>query len=161
MQRLPGTRLRKAQIGLLATFVLMGHGALASVAWVPEYIDRLGVSFATWGTIIGFSVIGSITPLLFASRLLMRFGSRPLIRFANYAGMVFLVALAWTNDPALWMLINIGFNFSMSLLGVSVNSHAVLLQKQISINIIGRMHAGWSLGAVGAAITGAISTTFL
>jgi hypothetical protein len=68
--------------------------------------------------------------------------------------MVFLVALAWTNDPALWMLINIGFNFSMSLLGVSVNSHAVLLQKQISINIIGRMHAGWSLGAVGAAITG-------
>jgi hypothetical protein len=40
----------------------MGHGALASVAWVPEYIDRLGVSFATWGTIIGFSVIGSITP---------------------------------------------------------------------------------------------------
>src|SRR6056300_1510242 len=113
----------------------MSHGALASVAWVPEYIDRLGVSFATWGTIIGFSVIGSITPLLFASRLLMRFGSRPLIRFANYAGMVFLVALAWTNDPALWM--------------------------QISINIIGRMHACWSLGAVGAAITGAISTTFL
>jgi len=161
LQRLPGKRLRKAQIGLLATFVLMGHGALASVAWVPEYIDRLGVSFATWGTIIGFSVIGSITPLFFASRLMMRFGSRPIIRFANYAGMTFLVALAWTNDPALWMLINICFNFSMSLLGVSVNSHAVMLQKQISINIIGRMHAGWSLGAVGAAITGAISTTFL
>ncbi|MEK9986977.1 MAG: MFS transporter [Aquiluna sp.] len=161
MQRLPGTRLRKAQIGLLATFVLMGHGALASVAWVPEYIDRLGVSFATWGTIIGFSVIGSITPLLFASRLMMRFGSRPVIRIANYAGMFFLILLGWTNDPALWMLINIFFNFSMSLLGVSVNSHAVLLQKQISINIIGRMHAGWSLGAVGAAITGAISTTFL
>ena len=161
MQRLPGARLRKAQIGLLSTFVLMGHGALASVAWVPEYIDRLGVSFAAWGTIIGFSVIGSITPLLFASRLIMRFGSRPVIRFANYSGMTFLVLLGLTSDPALWMLINVFFNFSMSLLGVSVNSHAVLLQKQISINIIGRMHAGWSLGAVGAAITGAISTTFM
>ena len=139
----------------------MGHGALASVAWVPEYIDRLGVSFATWGTIIGFSVIGSITPLLFASRLIMRFGATPVIRIANYGGMLFLTLLAWTNDPALWMLTNIGFNFFMSLLGVTVNAHAVMLQKQISINIIGRMHAGWSLGAVGAAITGALSTTFL
>lgn len=161
MQRLPGARLRKAQIASLGIFVLMGHGALASVAWVPEYIDRLGVSFATWGTIIGFSVIGSITPLLFASRLIMRFGATPVIRIANYGGMLFLTLLAWTNDPALWMLINIGFNFFMSLLGVTVNAHAVMLQKQISINIIGRMHAGWSLGAVGAAITGALSTTFL
>ena len=161
MQRLPGTRLRKAQIGLLATFVLMGHGALASVAWVPEYIDRLGVSFAAWGTIIGFGIFGSITPLLFASRLIMRFGARPVIRFANYGGMTMLISLGLTTEPAIWLFLNIGFNFFMSLLGVSVNSHAVMLQKHISKNIVGRMHAGWSIGAVGAAITGGLSTTFL
>ncbi len=161
MQRLPGARLRKAQIASLATFILMGHSALASVAWVPEFIDRLNVSFVTWGTIIGFSVIGSIAPLLFASRLIMRFGARPIIRFANYGGMFMLASLAWTNNPALWMVLNIFFNFFMSLMGVAVNSSAVLLQKQISINIIGRMHAGWSLGAVAAAITGAVSTVYL
>ena len=161
MQRLPGARLRKAQIAMLLTFIFMGHAALASVAWVPEYISRLGVSFAAWGTIIGFGVVGSITPLFFASRLMMRFGSRPIIRFASYGGMVMLVSLGLTSDPAIWFFLNMGFNFCMSLLGVSVNSHAVLLQKQISINIIGRMHAGWSVGAVMAAITGAISTVFL
>lgn len=161
MQRLPGARLRKAQIASLAIFILMGHAALASVAWVPEFIDRLDVSFVTWGTIIGFSVVGSITPLLFASRLIMRFGARPIIRFANYGGMIMLISLAWTNNPALWMFLNIFFNFFMSLLGVSVNSAAVLLQKQITKNIIGRMHAGWSLGAVGAAITGAVSTVYI
>lgn len=161
MQRLPGARLRKAQIASLATFILMGHSALASVAWVPEFIDRLGVSFVTWGTIIGFGVIGSITPLLFASRLIMRFGARPIIRFANYGGMIMLLSLASTNNPALWFFLNIFFNFFMSLMGVSVNSGAVLLQKQISINIIGRMHAGWSLGAVAAAVTGAFATVFL
>ncbi len=161
MQKLPGARLRKAQIATLAIFILLGHAALASVAWVPEFIDRLDVSFVTWGTIIGFSVIGSITPLLFASRLIMRFGARPIIRFANYGGMVMLISLAWTNNPALWMFLNIFFNFFMSLLGVSVNSAAVLLQKHITKNIIGRMHAGWSLGAVAAAITGAVSTVFI
>jgi len=161
VQRLPRARLRKAQIASLLIFVLMGHGALASVAWVPEYIDRLGVSFATWGTIIGFSIFGSIAPLLFASRLILRFGARPIIRFANYGGMAMLVSLGLTTDPVLWMFLNMGFGFFMSLLGVSVNSHGVMLQKNISKNIIGRMHAGWSIGAVGAAITGGLSTTFM
>ena len=161
MNRLPGARLRKAQIATLATFIVMGHAALASVAWVPEYIDRLDVSFAVWGTIIGFGVVGSITPLLFASRLIMRFGSRAVIRFANYGGMIFLVTLATSNEPLVWFFLNASFGFFMSLLGVAVNSHAVMLQKQISINIMGRMHAGWSVGAVGAAITGGLSTVFL
>ena len=161
MAKLPAARLRKAQIGTLLTFIVMGHAALSSVAWVPEYIDRLGVSFATWGTIIGFGIVGSITPLLFASRLMMRFGSRTIIRFANYGGMTMLVSLGLTTDPLVWLFLNMGFNFCMSLLGVSVNSHAVLLQKHISKNIIGRMHAGWSIGAVGAAFTGGLATVYL
>ena len=44
---------------------------------------------------------------------------------------------------------------------MSVNSHGVLLQKKISKNIIGRMHAGWSVGAVMAAFTGGLATVFL
>jgi hypothetical protein len=161
LQQLPRERLRKAQIAMLLTFIFMGHAALSSVAWVPEYIARLDVSFATWGTIIGLGVIGSITPLFFASRLMMRFGSRPLIRVANYGGMVALVSLGLTSDPALWFFINMAFNFFMSLLGVSVNSHGVLLQKKISKNIIGRLHAGWSVGAVMAAFSGGLATVFL
>jgi hypothetical protein len=146
---------------MLITFTFTGHIALSSVAWVPEFIDRLGVSFATWGTIIGFGVIGSITPLFFVSRLIMRFGPRTLIRFGNYFGALFLVLLGLTSDPLLWFFINIGFNFFMSILGVSVNSHSVLLQKQISKNVIARFHAGWSLGAVAAAMTGGLSTLFM
>lgn len=161
MEKLSGKRLRKAQIAMLITFTFTGHIALSSVAWVPEFIDRLGVSFATWGTIIGFGVIGSITPLFFVSRLIMRFGPRTLIRFGNYFGALFLVLLGLTSDPLLWFFINIGFNFFMSILGVSVNSHSVLLQKQISKNVIARFHAGWSLGAVAAAMTGGLSTLFL
>jgi Major Facilitator Superfamily len=161
LEKLSGKRLRKAQIAMLITFTFTGHIALSSVAWVPEFIDRLGVSFATWGTIIGFGVIGSITPLFFVSRLIMRFGPRTLIRFGNYFGALFLVLLGLTSDPLLWFFINIGFNFFMSILGVSVNSHSVLLQKQISKNVIARFHAGWSLGAVAAAMTGGLSTLFL
>jgi len=161
LEKLSGKRLRKAQIAMLITFTFTGHIALSSVAWVPEFIDRLGVSFATWGTIIGFGVVGSITPLFFVSRLIMRFGPRTLIRFGNYFGAVFLVLLGLTSNPIIWFFLNMGFNFFMSILGVSVNAHSVLLQKQIKKNVIGRFHAGWSLGAVAAAMTGGLSTLFL
>ena len=146
---------------MLLTFAFMGHMALASVAWVPEFIDRLDVSFAQWGTIIGFGVVGSITPLFFVSRLIMRYGPRTVIRFSNYAAAIMLVSLGLTTNPAIWFVFNMGFNFFMSITGVSVNSHSVLLQKQIKKNVIGRFHAGWSLGAVGAAMTGGLSTMFL
>jgi hypothetical protein len=92
---------------------------------------------------------------------MMRFGSRIIIRLSSYSGLLFLMSLAWSDDPLVWFFLNAGFNFSMSLLGVAVNSHGVLLQKQISKNIIGRLHGGWSVGAVLAAFTGALSTVFL
>ncbi|SCX02368.1 hypothetical protein [Candidatus Aquiluna sp. UB-MaderosW2red] len=161
MAKLTAARLRKSQIAMLATFIFMGHAALSSVAWVPEYIDRLGVSFAEWGTIIGFGIIGSIAPLFFASRLIMRFSSRMIIRWGIYGGMVMLVLLGLSTEPAIWFFINMGFNFFMSLVGVAVNSHAVLIQKQIKINVMGRFHAGWAVGAVAAAISGGLSTVFL
>ena len=116
MEKLSGKRLRKAQSAMLVTFAFTGHIAVSSVAWVPEFIDRLGVSFATWGTIIGFGVIGSITPLFFVSRLIMRFGPRTLIRFGNYFGALFLVLLGLTSDPLLWFFINIGFCVNICIL---------------------------------------------
>lgn len=161
MPQLPAKRLRKAQIAMLLTFMFMGHMALSSVAWVPEFIDRLNVSFAEWGTIIGFGIVGSITPLLFVSRLIMRFGPRTIIRFGHYAALLFLMGLGLTTNAAVWFFINIGFNFFLSLTGVAINSHAVMLQKQIKKNVMGRFHAGWSIGAVLSAITGGLSTIFL
>ncbi|MEY2900478.1 MAG: hypothetical protein RL247_644, partial [Actinomycetota bacterium] len=144
-------RLRRAQPALIAAFLLVGHGTLSSVAWVPEYIDRLGVDFATWGTILGFSTIGAITPLLFASRLNLRFGSRLVLRVSLYVGMVFLILLGHSDHPVIWTLINTGFTFAMSFAGNAVNTHSVAIQSFVTRPIVSKLHAGWSIGAVLAA----------
>jgi hypothetical protein len=91
----------------------------------------------------------------------MRFGPRTLIRYGNYLSAIFLVLLGLTSNPFIWFFLNMGFNFFISILGVSVNSHSVLLQKQIKKNVIARFHAGWSVGAVAAAMTGGLSTLVL
>jgi hypothetical protein len=155
------SRLKQSEIALLLAFLLVGHATLSSVAWVPEYIDRLGVSFATWGTILGFSTTGAIVPLMFASRVILRFGSRPIMRVGVYLGMAFLISLGWSDNPVVWALLNMSFTFSMSFASNAVNTHAVAIQSFVTKPIVTRMHAGWSIGAVVAALTGALSTVFL
>jgi hypothetical protein len=146
---------------MVIVFSTMGHMALSTVAWVPTFINRLDVDFATWGLIIGFSIIGSILPLTFASRLIMRFGTRTLIRVGSLMGVAALFSLLLTINPLIWYFCNTFFAFSMSLLGISVNTHAVMVQRLIGRNVIGRFHAGWSIGAVAAAITGSLSVAFM
>lgn len=146
---------------MVIVFTTMGHLALSTVAWVPVFISRLDVDFATWGLIIGFSIIGSILPLTFASRLIMRFGTRALIRVGSVLGVVALFSLLLTINPLIWYFCNTFFAFSMSLLGISVNTHGVMLQRHIGRTVVGRFHAGWSIGAVAAAITGSISVAFM
>jgi hypothetical protein len=161
VKKLPYARLRQGQIGMVIVFATLGHLALSTVAWVPTFINRLEVDFATWGLIIGFSIVGSILPLTFASRLIMRFGTRVLIRVGSIMGVLALLSLLLTISPIIWYLCNTFFAFSMSLLGISVNTHAVMLQRLIGRNVIGRFHAGWSIGAVAAAITGSLSVSFI
>lgn len=161
MKKLPYARLRQGQIGMVIVFATLGHLALSTVAWVPTFINRLEVDFATWGLIIGFSIVGSILPLTFASRLIMRFGTRVLIRIGSIMGVLALLSLLLTISPLIWYFCNTFFAFSMSLLGISVNTHAVMLQRLIGRNVIGRFHAGWSIGAVAAAVTGSLSVAFM
>lgn len=154
-------RIRVAQPALMMAFLLLGHASLASVAWVPEYIDRLNVTFSTWGTILGLAVVGAIAPLFFASRLVLRFGSRPIIRTGLFLGMIFLVSLAWITDPILWALSNMLYTLWLSLAGNAINVQAVALQGMVPKPIVPKLHSGWSIGAVLAAVTGAVATVWL
>lgn len=160
-KKLPYARLRKAQIGTLLVFLTWGHAGLSIVAWVPEFIDRLDVNFATWGAIIGFGIIGSILPLPFSSRLISRFGSRLIIRSGSWFAAVMLISLGLTNEPLLWFVLNAGFAFGTSLMGIALNAHAVMVQRHLGRNILGRFHAGWSIGAAAAALSGGVATAIM
>lgn len=152
--------LRALRAGFIS-FMLLGHMVLCSVAWVPEYIDRLGVSFAAWGVILGFAPLGAISAIVLAPNLINRFGVAPVLRTSAVLAIGFLVPLGFTNSVLLWTGLNTTFNFCASLTGVAVNTHSVFLQKKVSKSILSSLHAGWSIGAVSAAGTGAIATLFI
>jgi predicted MFS family arabinose efflux permease len=155
------TRVAEAKRGSFVSFILLGHLVLCSVAWVPEYIDRLGVGFTEWGTILGVAPLGAISSILLAPRLLLRFGVRRTMLAGIALASVMLALLGFIIDPVWWAIANLGFNFFASLTGVAINTHAVTVQRQVHKPIISGLHAGWSLGAVLAAITGGLGTVFI
>jgi MFS family permease len=155
------SRVSEARRGSFISFILLGHMVLCSVAWVPEYIDRLGVSFTQWGTILGIAPLGAISSILLAPRIILRFGVRSVMVVGITLASITLALLGFITDPVIWALANLAFNFFASLTGVAVNSHAVTVQKQFQKPIISGLHAGWSIGAVLAAITGGLGTVFI
>ena len=155
------TRVSEARRGTFVAFILLGHLVLCSVAWVPEYIDRLGVTFTQWGTILGLAPLGAISSILIAPRLVLRFGVRTVMTTSIILASIVLGLLGFVTDPIIWALVNLAFNFFVSLVGVALNAHAVTVQKQVNKSIISGLHAGWSIGAVLAAVTGALGTLYL
>jgi len=155
------SRLPEVRRGSFISFILLGHLVLCSVAWVPEYIDRLGVSFTQWGTILGVAPLGAMSSIILAPRIILRFGVRSTMVASIILASLTLVLLGFITDPIAWAVANLAFNFFVSLTGVAVNSHAVTVQKQVAKPIISGLHAGWSIGAVLAAVTGGLGTVYL
>jgi hypothetical protein len=144
-----------------ASFLLLGHLVLCSIAWVPEYLERLGISFTTWGLILGLAPVGAIAAVLVAPSLINRIGVAPMMRGSAILAVLALIPLGFVTSPAIWGFTNMLFHFLASLTGVAVNTHGVLLQKKSEGSILSGLHAGWSVGAVSAASSGAVGTLFI
>ena len=123
MTRRPVAELARARRASFISFLLLGHLVLCSIAWVPEYIDRLGVSFAQWGIILGLAPIGALSAVITAPLMINRFGTSPVMRVTALLATVALVPLGFVTNVPLWTVLNTLFNFLAGLTGVAVNTH--------------------------------------
>mgnify|MGYP000013444821 CR=1 FL=1 len=141
------TRTRKAMVGLIGAFFIQGFMAVSWLPRIPEVIDNLEVPFATWGLIIGVAGLGNMAPLLFANRVINRFGTRPILQISFVAIALSLASFGFINQPGLFFLVLLAQNFCYGLFNIAVNSHSVVFQNRIGKIILGRFHAAWSIGA--------------
>jgi MFS family permease len=153
-------RSRRAMIGIAAGFFIQAFIAVTWLPRIPEIIDNLQVSFATWGLIIGVAGVGSLVPLLFVNRLINRFGTRPLLQVAIAVSAVANAAFGFIHNPWIFFIAAFVQNFGWGAYNICINSHSVVFQNRIGRVILGRFHASWSVGAaVSALLTGAFAAT--
>lgn len=160
MPTMTSQRAKQVQFALMAVFFTQGILGTAMIPRVPDLIDRLDVSFAAWGSILGLAGLGSLFGLSVSNRVITRFGSRRVIQATSIVLSLMLISYAWTENPIVFFLLFFLNNFAGGFFNIAVNAQTVVLQKIMNKPIIGRFHAAWSVGAtITAAVSGILAAT--
>jgi MFS family permease len=146
------SRTRKAMVGIIGAFFIQGFLAVTWLPRIPEIIDNLGVPFGVWGLTVAISGLGGLLPLLFANKLINRFGSRPLLQVSFLTACMSVATFGFIHNPAVFFVALFAQNFSYGVYNIVVNSHSVVFQNRIGRIILGRFHAAWSIGAASSSL---------
>ena len=142
----------------MVIFFAQGVAALSWMPRIPEFIANLGVSKEVWGTVIGIGGIGAIIPLIFTNRLVLRFGTSPIIRFTSVAMIGLFMALPYPTQWWLFLVLHFSLSFVLSTFNIALNSQAVVFQKSINKVLLASFHGAWSIGAAtSAAVTSLVA----
>ena len=154
-------RANKAQRGLMLSFFVQGFLSLSYIPRIPELINQLNVSFAQWGLILGLAGMGGMVPLLFANRVILRFGTRPVMRASFAVTALCLATYGLLTNGVVFFIASLSLGFFNAFFNLALNSQAVMYQDKIGRVVLGKLHATWSIGATTSALVSGLLAPFI
>ncbi len=147
--------LRSARVANFVYFVLCGTLMGTWVVHIPAIEERVGISHATLGSLLVLLGLGAFTGMRIAGRLADRLGARVVLPVAGVLSSTAAVLPGLPHDP--WMLAGalLVFGFCNGCLDVSMNAHAVHVEKAYNRPTMSAFHAMFSVGGVIASLVGA------
>ncbi|KAB2973613.1 MFS transporter [Streptomyces sp. SS1-1] len=147
-----------ARVATYVYFVLCGTLMGAWVVHIPAVEERVGVSHATLGGLLVLLGLGAFAGMQVAGPLTDRLGARVVVPATGVLCGAALVLPALARDP--WTLAGalLVFGFCNGGLDVSMNAHAVHVEKAYGRPVMSGFHATFSVGGVLAALVAAGAT---
>lgn len=150
--------LRAARVATFVYFILNGTLIGLWLVQIPAVEKHAGISHATLGSLLVLIGLGAFLGMQVAGRLSDRLGTRVVLPAAGVlcAATLALPALprdAWALGGAL-----LAFGFGNGCLDVSMNAHAVHVEKAYNRPVMSAFHATFSVGGVIAALVAAGAT---
>lgn len=147
--------LRLGRLATFAYFVLNGFLMGMWIVHIPDIEHRAGISHAVLGWLLLLLGAGAFAGMQLVGPLTDRFGARtvvPLSAALCSAGVVLpgWAANAWTLGAALLVL-----GLGNGCLDVSMNAHAIQVERGYQRPVMSAFHAAFSIGGVLAALAGA------
>jgi MFS family permease len=151
--------LRAARVATFIYFVLDGTLMGMWLVQIPAIETRVGISHSTLGSLLVLLGLGAFIGMQVAGRLADRLGTRIVVPAAGVLCGASLVLPGLARSP--WALGGalLLFGFGNGCLDVSMNAHAVHVEKAYDRRIMSAFHATFSIGGVIAAIVGARATS--
>ncbi|TCO82056.1 fucose permease [Plasticicumulans lactativorans] len=152
-----GGELHRARWATRAQFAALGVLAGAWGAHIPSVKQRYGLDEAGLSIVLLAAALGAITSLLFAGRVVARFGARRAAFGAGVtmSGMLALMLLL----PGLGVVLPAAlvFGAGMSLFDVAINTEGSELEHRSGRAIMSNLHGMFSVGGMaGAALVAAL-----
>ncbi|MGQ0611965.1 MAG: MFS transporter [Paracoccaceae bacterium] len=154
-----GERAARGRWGVAAFFAANGFVMGAWAPQIPLLLPRHDITESTLGMLIFGLGVGAVGSMLFAGRLIGRFGSRRVARGFALAAVPVLPLIVFA--PSLWVLAPVMalFGAMAGCMDVAMNASAVQVERGLGRAIMSSSHGFWSLGGFfgGTAGTYAIS----
>jgi fucose permease len=149
-----GTRDR-SRLGVSAAFLTHAVIAGTFAARIPAIKHALHISDTQLGLALFGMAIGTLIGGRLGGRIATRLGPRSVVRggLPLFAAVLFLIALA--PDLAVLAVILLAFGILAAVVDVSMNTEAVVVERELARPLMSGFHGMWSVGLLVGALTGA------
>ncbi len=140
-----------ARLATRLAFLVAGFGVSCWAPLVPYAKERLGVDERMLGILIVCLGVGSLVAMLFTGMLSSRFGTRPVVLASGFGLAAVLPALAIASTPLALGASLLLFGAMLGSLDVSMNIHAVEVERAANTPLLSGFHALYSVGGFAGA----------
>ncbi|MEU2621488.1 MFS transporter [Streptomyces sp. NPDC007157] len=150
---------RAARIATFVYFSLCGTLMGTWVVNIPAVEERVGISHATLGGLLVLLGLGAFIGMQVAGRLTDALGARIVVPATGVLCSAALVLPGLPREPWTLAAALLVFGFCNGCLDVSMNAHAVHVEKAYGRPVMSAFHATFSVGGVLAALVGAATAS--
>ncbi|MFJ6085529.1 MFS transporter [Streptomyces sp. NPDC092369] len=151
--------LRAARVATFVYFSLCGTLMGTWVVNIPAIEERVGISHATLGALLVLLGLGAFIGMQVAGGLTDRLGARTVVPATAVVCSAALVLPGLPREPWTLGAALLVFGFCNGCLDVSMNAHAVHVEKAYGRPVMSAFHATFSVGGVLAALVGAATAS--
>lgn len=155
---MPGDVLLGARNAVGAVFVLNGFLFASWVSRIPDARDRLSLTNGQLGLLLLALSAGSLLALPLAGAFLRRLGAARVLAAAAVLSAVGLVAVGLGTGPLPVTAVAVGlfaYGVGTGVWDVAMNVEGAAVERDLRRTVMPRFHAGFSLGTVLGAVSGA------
>jgi MFS family permease len=151
----PDTEARRGRWAVTAVFLLNGLTLASYIVRLPSIKVAQHLSDAQLGMVSTVFGAAAIIAMQFVGALVARYGSARVIRIGLVALPLVLVGIGLARGFLGLAVAGVLLGVVHGTLDVSMNGHAVAVERRLGRPIMNGCHGAWSVSAVAASLTGA------